>query len=341
MNFLMIRDWWATYRTTLLLVAIGLMAVAAVHRLGDQFDRLLWESGQGGAIDLKQRHEEVRQWFAGKLVYQQLGTAVYPPASYVILWPLLGWLSVTPARWLWALSSTAMLGWLVYLTARESSASTPLERMAIVLLPLSMYATSATIGNGQLIVHILPALLYSLTSPAHPSGWRQDVVSAALVVAALVSPTIAAPFFWIVLFVPGRLRSGFSCGRRLPAAHAARALVSRGCTNRGCPRLVEPRRGRSGLGSGDGRLCQPQHVDGSPARTGPEPVRVLAHVGGLGHVGLLPPPCGAVVAAGGLGNCGASLGLSPAVRRSSYSRADDCTATYCPGGDPLPTVMTW
>lgn len=206
MNLPMLRKWWATYRTTLLVVAVGLMAVAAVHRLSDQFDRLLWEPGTEGAIDLKQRHEEVRQWFAGKLVYKELGHAVYPPASYVILWPLLGWLPVTLARWLWAVSSAIMLGWLAYLTARESKAGTLLEHTAAVLLPLSMYATSATIGNGQLIVHILPALLYGLTSPAHHSGWRRDLVSAALVVAALVSPTIAAPFFWIVLFVPGRLR---------------------------------------------------------------------------------------------------------------------------------------
>jgi len=38
------------------------------------------------------------------------------------------------------------------------------------------------------------------------SSWHQDLLAGALVLIALVKPTVAAPFFWIVLFVPGRLR---------------------------------------------------------------------------------------------------------------------------------------
>ncbi|MGH7966105.1 MAG: glycosyltransferase 87 family protein [Candidatus Binatia bacterium] len=206
MKIAALRDWWVRHHTTLLSIAIVLMTLAAFHRLADQFSRLLWELGPEGAIDLKQRHQEVHLWFAGHSVYTAVGHAVYPPASYVILWPLLGWLSVTAARWLWAVTSVVMLGWLVYLAVRESEAGMRLEQLVIGLLALSMYATSATIGNGQLIVHILPMLITGITRLDRREGWLPDVLGAALIVTALVSPTIAAPFFWIVLFTPGRIR---------------------------------------------------------------------------------------------------------------------------------------
>jgi hypothetical protein len=37
--------------------------------------------------------------------------------------------------------------------------------------------------------------------------WRNDLLTSSLVLLSLAKPTIAVPFFWIVLFVPGRLRS--------------------------------------------------------------------------------------------------------------------------------------
>lgn len=206
MNSAMLRDWWDSRRTKLLSAAIVVMALVAIARLSIEFYRLLWEPGQGGAVDLRLRHQEVHLWFAGYPIYAKVGHAVYSPASYAILWPFLGWLSLTPARWLWAATSVAMLSWLVALLVQESYAKTRLERVFLVLLLLSMYATNVTIGNGQLIVHILPALITGLTLLQREGEWQRDLLGAVLIVATLVSPTIAAPFFWIVLFVPGRIR---------------------------------------------------------------------------------------------------------------------------------------
>lgn len=189
------------------------MAVAALVWLGYQFWRLLgpatpiWPSSPRGAVDLWLRHREVQRWFAGQPVYGAIRSALYPPASYVILWPFLGWLTMTPARWLWAVTTVAALAWLISLTIQESGAHTRLERVFVAFIPLSMYATGATIGNGQLIVHLLPLLMAGLLMLYHqPCGWREDLIAAALVLVALVKPSISAPFFWIVLFVPGRLR---------------------------------------------------------------------------------------------------------------------------------------
>lgn len=73
------------------------MAISAVIWLSYDFWHLIWQSGEMGAIDLRQHHHEMQAWFAGKPVYGEFITAVYPPASYVILWPLMGWFTVTAA----------------------------------------------------------------------------------------------------------------------------------------------------------------------------------------------------------------------------------------------------
>jgi len=200
------RSWWADHRETLLRFAIALMVIAALLRLRNEFYRLLWDQGRTGAIDLKTLHKLVHQWFAGFPVYGEMRSG-YPPATYPILWPFLGWLAVTPARWLWAVTTVMALGCFAYLLVRESKADARLEQAFIVLLLLSMYATSTTIGNGQLIVHMLPALVAGLLLfHRRPCGWREDLLGAVLVLVTLVKPTISVPFFWIVLFVPGRLR---------------------------------------------------------------------------------------------------------------------------------------
>jgi len=159
----MLRMWWVDHGTTLMHLAVVLMAVAALVWLVYEFWRLLWQptpiwpTSPAGAVDIGARYTQVHQWFTGGTVPD-----VYPPASYVILWPFLGWLPYTPAKWLWAFTSLVMLAFLIYLVIKESGAVTPLERFFVALIPLSMYATGATIGNGQLTIHILSALLAGL-----------------------------------------------------------------------------------------------------------------------------------------------------------------------------------
>lgn len=194
------------YTPTLFWLACILMTLAALHRLGNEFGRLLWETGPTGAVDLIQRHIEIQRWFAGLPVYSELVAATYPPASLVILWPLLGWLQIPAARWLWAATTVAALGWLVILSFRASLAETAPERLFIALLPLSMYATSAAIGNGQLLVYVLPALLASLLMlHTTRASWAADVGAAILFLLALVKPSTTIPFFWLLL-LPGRPR---------------------------------------------------------------------------------------------------------------------------------------
>lgn len=208
----MSRTLRAGYGVTLLRYAVPLMAVVALVWLGYQFWRLIWgsepiwPSSPVGAVDLMMRYDEVHGWFSGRLVYGG-PNAGYPPASFVLLWPLLGWLDLSPARWLWAVASMATLGWLIILLLRESGADKPIERAFVALIPLAIYPTGATIGNGQLMVLLLPALVAGLTGLHGQRGWRDDLLAAILMLIALVKPSISVPFFWILLFVPRTWRS--------------------------------------------------------------------------------------------------------------------------------------
>lgn len=206
-NTSILRSWWTKNSAVVMYIAILLMACIATIWLSYEFWRLLWQPDPLGAIDLKQRHNEVDFWFSHKKVYGRLVTATYPPATYALLWPFLGWLEVTTARFFWAITTVFSLAWLLWLFLKESSADTRLERFFVGLIPLSMYATGATIGNGQLIVHIMPFLLTGLfILQQSSSGWRNDLIASFLMVVALMKPSVSAPFFWIILFVPGRLR---------------------------------------------------------------------------------------------------------------------------------------
>ena len=191
----------------ILRVSIAVMALYACAKLGDEAYRLTVRTDYLGAIDLKLRYREVHEWFAGKPVYGRIPAAVYPPATYAILWPFLGWMSLGAARWLWAVTSAGALAWLAALLVRESGARDPLERWFVVLLPLSLNATGVCLGNGQLIIPLLPTLLTGLVLICRPGGsWARDAVASGLIAVALAKPSIAAPFFWIALFAPGRLR---------------------------------------------------------------------------------------------------------------------------------------
>ena len=63
-----------------------------------------------GAIDLKFRCLEVQAWLAGSPVYDEIDHGVYPPATYALLWPFLGWGDFPVTRWFWAFTSLVACG---------------------------------------------------------------------------------------------------------------------------------------------------------------------------------------------------------------------------------------
>jgi hypothetical protein len=192
--------WLSRFATRAVVVLVAGLGAA---KLADEFHRLVWRSGFAAANDLKYRHAEVLVWFSGQPLYELRPDASYPPATYVILWPLLGWLSVSAARWLWAVLSVAALAWLARTFVRESGASGVWQGTLAVLMLVSMNQTGVAVGNGQLILLMLPPLVAALLAlhRARPTLSR-DLAAAAGVTFALVKVTLTVPFLWLVLFAP-------------------------------------------------------------------------------------------------------------------------------------------
>lgn len=194
----------AGYSGTILRIAVAIMAALAVLKLGDELLRLVWRSGYTAAIDLKYRHAEVNTWFAGIPVYRRFpNTAAYPPATYPLLWPLLGWLPLEPARAFWAAISGAALAWTAYIFQRESSATSRLGRAFVVLMLLGINQTGVALGNGQLILVVLPPLLIGVLIIQRGRGtWKEDLLAASCLTFALLKITITVPFLWLALLLP-------------------------------------------------------------------------------------------------------------------------------------------
>jgi hypothetical protein len=182
------------------------LSLYAVLKLGDEFRRLLFQSDWLGAIDLQILQRWTKDWAAGVPIYGPVKPALYPPATFVILWPLMGWLDFTSARWLWAATSLVVLVWMAFLIIRESGATSRRERIFVALMFLSMNAAGVTVGNGQLVLHVLPVLLTGVLLLREPPRLDRDLIASLCIIAALAKPNITAPFLWLVLVVARRMR---------------------------------------------------------------------------------------------------------------------------------------
>ena len=182
---------------------VVVLTLLAVAKLGDEFARLVWRSGATAAIDLKLRHAEVQGWFNGVAVYRTMAAPTYPPASYALLWPFLGWMSLPAARWFWAATTVVALVAMTWLVVRESGATGAWERVLAALLLLAMNQTGVVVGNGQLTFQALAPLVAGLLLIHRASGtWREDLVASACLTFAMVKVTLSAPFLWLVVFAP-------------------------------------------------------------------------------------------------------------------------------------------
>jgi hypothetical protein len=187
-------------------LALAATVIAALVRLGLSFLRLVrpW-AGEGG-WDLRLRMLEVKTWFAGMPVYGVIESADYPPASYPMLWPFVGWTNSLTARWIWAATTVAMLMWLGWTLARESPARTRKGLVWFALLPAASYATFVGVLTGQLTIHVLALLAAGTLVLVRGRTWSDDVLGSAAIVAALVKPTLSVPLVWIAFLAPRRLR---------------------------------------------------------------------------------------------------------------------------------------
>ncbi len=191
---------WQRHQKHFLWVVWGFLAISVINRLSKEFYRLLWVQGESGAVDLGVFAKAVKPWFSGVDVYHTIESAVYPPASYLMLYPFTGWLDFPSARVLWTIFTVVALVGLIYLTVRESKAETQSEKALVALLPL-FYATRATIGNAQLGIALIPLLVGGLLIFRQKQrGWGKDLLATGMVTWGMIKPNLSIPFAWILLF---------------------------------------------------------------------------------------------------------------------------------------------
>lgn len=200
-----IRRFWLRHRAKALWLAIVVMGAMGAQRLAGGFATLARAGFYGDVPNIF--HDLVPRWFAGLPVYAYSYLAVHPPATYALLWPVFGPLDVDAARAVWIALLIAALGALVFIAVRASLADSATERMVAALMPVSMYATLFTVRSGQFGLFLIALLIAGLTIlKRSPPSWTRDALAAFLLLLALVKPTVAAPFMWIALFLPGGLR---------------------------------------------------------------------------------------------------------------------------------------
>jgi hypothetical protein len=170
-----LRFAWSRYGNRVLLLVAAWLAVTGYLRLRYAFYLLVvLEAG----YDLKARIAEAQHWFSGLRIYGVMEYAEYPPASYVMLWPLVGWTTRTAASWLWGALLAASIAALAWLCVRESGASTWQQRIFMAMLPLPLYATQMTAWFGQLSVQVTALLLTGLLLLyRRRASWAGDVVT--------------------------------------------------------------------------------------------------------------------------------------------------------------------
>jgi hypothetical protein len=162
-------------------------------------------------IDLALRYREVHRWFAGLPIYTSAWDdyldATYPPASMIILYPLLAWGSFLLVRWLFALISLAILSWLSWLFLRGAGYNNGWMALLAALIPLSGNAVGTTIALGQLsLIAVAAALASILVLNRSSASGIGDLTAAIFATIALVKPSISAPFVLLLPVVGRRWR---------------------------------------------------------------------------------------------------------------------------------------
>jgi hypothetical protein len=187
----------------------ALLVLLAGITLRAKLWRLVGDPGPRGAIDIKILYAFTQSWFRHIPIYDRPPTSgvTYPPASFLILWPAYGWLTLQHARAWWAVIQLAALSGLGVLFARAIRTAGPVARFIAVLAPFTMPALADAFGIGQLTIAVLWLVLASvLIAVRGTASWPRDLAAAILFDLALVKPSLSAPFFILLLIVPARIR---------------------------------------------------------------------------------------------------------------------------------------
>lgn len=207
-----LESFWIRRRTTLVGIAIALTSIAALWRLSNELPRLLFEADGPGALDLRLRYDAVRAWFEASTFFDGTTGRDYPPASYAMFWPLMGWMSFETTRALWAVVTVASLFGFAALSVRAAAEASPSVRTLLALVPFGGYASSAAIRVGQTSPLALCVLLLALVlMTERPQGRGRDLLVGLLLPFALIKPTLTGVPILVIFLLPGHLAVSLIC----------------------------------------------------------------------------------------------------------------------------------
>ncbi len=189
-------------KSTLLNLSIAILAFLAFLKISDEFYRLVLSDSRNAAIDLKIVKRGINLWFSNRPIVAELHSSVYPPPSYAMLWPFIGWIDFSTARVVIAISFIPSLILTAYLFLKNSLAKNKEELFLAVSIPLSMNAVGVTIGNGQLSLHALLLFVFAiLLLKQKEVSFAKEILISIMILISLIKPSITAPFLWILLIV--------------------------------------------------------------------------------------------------------------------------------------------
>mgnify|MGYP002629444619 CR=1 FL=1 len=191
-------------------ILLGLTVLAGAYALPlvwEAFRTLVRSPADFAGIDLQLRLRETNGWWAGRNVYETSGHAVYPPAAYLLFRPLFVFTEFEQARKVWALWLLVLAGVASWGCVRAAGLRTWQGTVFAALLPLTLMGTYDGIRIGQVsLLCIVAGCGAVLLLTRRDAGWGTDLAAAALFLVALSKPSMIAPFFWLVCFVPRRWR---------------------------------------------------------------------------------------------------------------------------------------
>jgi len=188
-------------------IAVLLGAWHALPSLVYAFHALVANEGLFAAIDLQLRLRETNTWWEGTNVYRSTGHAVYPPAAYLVFRPLFVFTEFEDVRKVWALWSLLLVGLTCWTFQRVTGLVSWQGRLFAATLPLWLLALKSAFGTGQIsLLCVVAAVGAILMFCREDAGWGWDLLATGLFIVALLKPTMTAPFFWLVCFMPGRWR---------------------------------------------------------------------------------------------------------------------------------------
>jgi hypothetical protein len=190
---------WSRRAGWLLLAGITALAL---HRLAFAFPHAVLDLAPWSAVNVAYRYDELTRWFAGDPIYRaDFGRLTYPPATYVLLWPILGWLPLVSARVLYVavtLGAAAAAALIIYRAAAGHPAQ---HRLLLVAVVAASYPLQASVFLGHVMPFIVVALcaLAAVLLQRRPTGLVTDAAAALCVAVSLIKPTLAPPLVAAVL----------------------------------------------------------------------------------------------------------------------------------------------